>query len=70
MNVLPRMQCPGGIEVGNRGIPVAKFLDMSGSSSVVERQLPKLDVAGSIPVSRSKVFGSSLLFRSHAVTAE
>src|SRR5437588_4542738 len=26
---------------------------MSGSSSAVERQLPKLDVAGSIPVSRS-----------------
>jgi hypothetical protein len=26
----------------------------SGSSSVVERQLPKLNVAGSIPVSRSK----------------
>ena len=25
----------------------------SGSSSVVERQLPKLNVAGSIPVSRS-----------------
>jgi hypothetical protein len=30
----------------------AKFLK-SGSSSVVERQLPKLNVAGSIPVSRS-----------------
>ena len=32
-----------------------------GSSSVVERQLPKLNVAGSIPVSRSscaKVFWS------------
>ena len=27
----------------------------SGSSSVVERQLPKLNVAGSIPVSRSIV---------------
>ena len=26
----------------------------SGSSSVAERQLPKLNVAGSIPVSRSK----------------
>jgi hypothetical protein len=25
-----------------------------GSSSAVERKLPKLDVAGSIPVSRSK----------------
>ena len=29
---------------------------MSGSSSAVERQLPKLDVAGSIPVSRSSLF--------------
>ena len=28
-------------------------LPVSGSSSAVERQLPKLDVAGSIPVSRS-----------------
>ena len=27
---------------------------MGGSNSVVECQLPKLDVAGSIPVSRSK----------------
>ena len=27
-----------------------------GSSSVVERQLPKLNVAGSIPVSRSIAF--------------
>ena len=34
------------------------FLDglLSGSSSAVERQLPKLDVAGSIPVSRSNYF--------------
>jgi hypothetical protein len=29
-------------------------LPISGSSSVAERQLPKLNVAGSIPVSRSK----------------
>jgi hypothetical protein len=29
------------------------FARLSGSSSAVERQLPKLDVAGSIPVSRS-----------------
>ena len=28
---------------------------VSGSSSAVERQLPKLDVAGSIPVSRSRI---------------
>jgi hypothetical protein len=31
---------------------------LSGSSSAVERQLPKLDVAGSIPVSRSNSFGT------------
>ena len=30
------------------------FLPLGGSSSVVERQLPKLNVAGSIPVSRSR----------------
>jgi hypothetical protein len=30
------------------------LLSLGGSSSVVERQLPKLNVAGSIPVSRSK----------------
>ena len=35
----------------------------SGSSSVVERQLPKLDVAGSIPVSRSKVQKERLFFQ-------
>ena len=28
---------------------------LSGSNSVVECQLPKLDVAGSTPVSRSKI---------------
>jgi hypothetical protein len=31
----------------------ARIINLSGSSSAVERQLPKLDVAGSIPVSRS-----------------
>jgi hypothetical protein len=31
-------------------------MSVSGSSSAVERQLPKLDVAGSIPVSRSIFF--------------
>jgi hypothetical protein len=35
------------------------LMSASGSSSVVERQLPKLNVAGSIPVSRSKTSGSS-----------
>jgi hypothetical protein len=29
---------------------------LGGSSSAVERQLPKLNVAGSIPVSRSNPF--------------
>ena len=33
-----------------------KLVTPSGSSSAVERQLPKLDVAGSIPVSRSMFF--------------
>jgi hypothetical protein len=32
---------------------VVRSWPVSGSSSAVERQLPKLDVAGSIPVSRS-----------------
>jgi hypothetical protein len=31
---------------------------LGGSSSVVERQLPKLNVAGSIPVSRSNPFNT------------
>jgi len=31
------------------------FQHFGGSSSVAERQLPKLNVAGSIPVSRSNV---------------
>ena len=36
---------------------------LSGSSSAVERQLPKLDVAGSIPVSRSILqYSGSILF--------
>jgi hypothetical protein len=34
---------------------------LSGSSSAVERQLPKLDVAGSIPVSRSTIIAQPLL---------
>jgi hypothetical protein len=33
----------------------------SGSSSAVERQLPKLDVTGSIPVSRSIFFDYSAM---------
>ena len=32
-----------------------EFGQLSGSSSAVERELPKLDVAGSIPVSRSNL---------------
>jgi hypothetical protein len=37
---------------------------VSGSSSAVERQLPKLDVAGSIPVSRSIILNLALDLRS------
>jgi hypothetical protein len=40
----------------------------SGSSSAVERQLPKLDVAGSIPVSRSNAsYGPILASQSRAL---
>ena len=39
----------------------------SGSSSGVERKLPKLDVAGSIPVSRS-ILPASTLYRFHALS--
>ena len=38
---------------------------LSGSNSVVECQLPKLDVAGSIPVSRSKFFPQKLENKNH-----
>ncbi len=41
---------PGGI--------LRSSVDLGGSSSAVERQLPKLDVAGSIPVSRSILSGA------------
>ena len=34
---------------------------MSGSSSVVERDLAKVDVAGSTPVSRSRYLEKSIL---------
>ena len=33
--------------------PITYFMQTGGSNSVVECQLPKLNVAGSIPVSRS-----------------
>jgi hypothetical protein len=35
--------------------PPASILFLSGRNSMVECQLPKLDVAGSIPVARSKI---------------
>jgi steroid delta-isomerase-like uncharacterized protein len=38
---------------------------LGGSSSAVERQLPKLDVAGSIPVSRSISLSLVLITRDH-----
>jgi hypothetical protein len=37
-----------------------RIAKMSGSNSAVECQLPKLDVAGSIPVSRSNLLNNSL----------
>ena len=37
-------------------------LHVSGRNSAVECQLPKLDVAGSIPVARSKTFLNHQLF--------
>src|SRR5439155_1588731 len=43
-----RLRCFAFPRSGNLGL-------LSGSSSAVERQLPKLDVAGSIPVSRSNL---------------
>ena len=42
------------------------YPDLSGRNSAVECQLPKLDVAGSTPVARSK---SSTQFQSHLVGA-
>jgi hypothetical protein len=39
------------------------YIIKGGSSSVVERQLPKLNVAGSIPVSRSTKLLKDLIFR-------
>jgi hypothetical protein len=42
-----------GCDCLDRGGKLKAFRSVSGSSSAVERQLPKLDVAGSIPVSRS-----------------
>ena len=45
-----------GIFSGNQEVQCCvRFNVQSGSSSAVERQLPKLDVAGSIPVSRSSL---------------
>ena len=37
------------------GDSLASATVLGGSSSAVERQLPKLDVTGSIPVSRSNI---------------
>src|SRR5271165_3896127 len=44
---------PSGTAHALRRCPAGCIVRMSGSSSAVERQLPKLDVTGSIPVSRS-----------------
>ena len=49
----PRATRWRGCEPDDDGDKLTSFASLSGSSSAVERQLPKLDVAGSIPVSRS-----------------
>ena len=45
--------CKSGLSSGRLIPGQADPMSMSGSNSVVECQLPKLDVAGSTPVSRS-----------------
>jgi hypothetical protein len=40
----------------DRGGKLRTFRPVSGSSSAVERQLPKLDAVGSIPISRSSIY--------------
>ena len=51
--------------------PLLEFISLSGSSSAVERELPKLDVAGSIPVSRSiRLRARTNLARAMAMPAE
>jgi hypothetical protein len=61
------LRAPSGAEAGDSGLPLTpsgplsclerngSLTKLGGSSSAVERQLPKLDVTGSIPVSRSIV---------------
>src|SRR5262249_48530545 len=49
----PRASGKGRLHVAIALPAVVPSALSSGSSSAVERQLPKLDVAGSIPVSRS-----------------
>ncbi len=53
------MNC-GQLSGGDR---LATPTERSGSSSAVERQLPKLDVTGSIPVSRSNISTGSNVTR-------
>ena len=48
-------------DFGSDSRAMIRFWPLGGSSSAVERQLPKLDVAGSIPVSRS-MFPQNLFF--------
>src|SRR5439155_12570651 len=52
------------LRIDKRGAIPYRFLHyryLSGRNSAVECQLPKLDVAGSIPVARSKLFKINLL---------
>ena len=46
--------CPSECCTPHRGVLISPY--SGGSSSAVERQLPKLDVVGSIPIARSNIF--------------
>ncbi len=45
-----------GFGVGTISMQYGKLSDRRGVSKVVSIELPKLDVAGSIPVARSNIF--------------
>ena len=54
------MKRPGWADFGPPTPSSGRIHSLSGSSSAVERELPKLDVAGSIPVSRSNLRSDAL----------
>jgi hypothetical protein len=53
-----RLYCGRRLSVVIFRLPLTNRSRTSGSNSMVECQLPKLKVAGSIPVSRSKLFSA------------